>query len=361
MKKNTLLLLLLLFSIILPAENGKYVKGLYLRSDLVSGSNFDSLLVLAKRADINAIVFDIKDMKGRIYININDHKTLISKENDVKINLRKVIEKIHRYQMTAIARIVAFHNKRAALSDSVYCPIDSLGNRWIENPKKGPMWLDPSLSMVQNDLFALIDTVIQSSVDEIQFDYIRFPTQGSISKASFWFQREDDRKYFADSTYVKKKKENIIEAFLKKVRSRYKKNNIRFTADIFAIVSWQNPIDIAATGQNIKRITKHLDAIHPMVYSSHFADNFGYRENVHNEPFNLVFQTVKRSQRNTDRSCNVIPYIQANSWQVNFKKEYIAAQIDACKQAEADGFLLWNASGNYNDTLKWMIDLKELQ
>ncbi len=355
------ILMFIFYAFLGSNETDIYRKGIYLRTDIVASSNFDSLLIKSKQAEINAIVFDIKDMKGRVYINVDNCPTLISLPGDLKINLQSVIEKIHKANMIAIARIVAFHNSRTAQADSAFCPMDSLGNRWVEINEKGPQWLDPSNVIVQKDLLALIDLVLRQDIDEIQFDYIRFPTQGDISAAVFSYMRNDDRRYFADSTFTKRTKADIIETFLKNVKNRYKDRKIYLTADIFAIVCWQNSMDIEKTGQDIIRMSKYLDAIHPMIYSSHFADNFGYRENVHNEPFDMVFQGIKRTRQKIRKRCKVIPYIQANSWQVNYKKEYIAAQVAACKQAKADGFILWNATINYQKTLEWMTQLNKLQ
>ncbi len=363
MKKYPLYLIVMLtfYSLSGGSNPIDYRKGIYLRTDIVAGSQFDSLLVKSKQAGINAVVFDIKDMKGRIYINIDNCPTMISKKDDLKINLKNTIDKIHQANMKAIARIVAFHNSRTAQADSSFCPADSLGKRWIENTDKGPQWLDPSNIIVQKDLFSLIDIVVEQSIDEIQFDYIRFPTQGNIENAVFEFMRVDERRYFADTTFIKRTKSDIIEEFLRNVKLRYADRNIYVTADIFAIVCWQNSMDIEQTGQDLVRMSRYLDALHPMLYSSHFADNFGYRENVHNEPFDIVFKGIMRTKQKINHNCKVIPYIQANSWQVNYRKEYIAAQVAACKLAGADGFLLWNATINYRKTLGWMAQLTKLQ
>lgn len=354
-------LLALILNIFASNTNSEFRQGMYLRTDIAAGADIDSLITIASQAGINNIVFDIKDMKGRLYIKINDCPTLLNKPGDLIINLPDLVNKIHAADMMATARIVAFHNSRAAGADSSFCPKDSLNHRWVEIPSKGPQWLDPSLAVVQNDLFKLIDIVVKAGVDEIQFDYIRFPTQGNISKAIFEFQSENNRQVFRDSTYIIQTKMDIIEDFLKKLDKRYKGSKVNFTADIFAIVSWQNQRDIEATGQDIHRMSKYLDVIHPMIYSSHFDNGFGYRKDVHNEPYDIIFKGIKRTKSKLTPGCKVVPYIQANSWQVNYKKEYIAAQVAACREAGADGFLLWNATINYQTTLGWLTELNTEQ
>jgi len=132
------------------------------------------------------------------------------------------------------------------------------------------------------------------------------------------------------------------------------KYNVTLTGDVFAITAWQRNADIKATGQNIKRMTKHLDGIHPMVYTSHFAKNFSFRKDAYNEPYYIVFKSTELTKQYSDSKCRIIPYIQSNSWKVNYVPDYIYAQIQAIKDAKGDGYILWNASNKYDKTLSWI-------
>ena len=359
--QNSLITFTILILISFSNLYAEFRQGMYLRTDITVSSKFDSLMIIASQAGINNIVFDVKDMKGKTFIDIEGCPTMISRPGDLKVDICQIINKIHGYKMTATARMVAFHNTRAAGADSLVCPKDSLGNRWFESARKGAQWLDPSLPAVQNDLFSLIDEVVKAGIDEIQFDYMRFPTQGNISDARFEFMRENERQIFRDSTYIQLTKMDIIESFLFEVKKRYNKYNVDFTADIFAIVSWQNSQDIEATGQDISRMSRHLSAIHPMTYSSHFNDEFGFRHNVHNEPYDIIFKSVKRTLKKINSQCEVIPYIQANSWQVNYNKDFIAAQVAACRDSGAEGFIFWNSSIRYETTLNWLGEINTNQ
>ena len=197
-------------------------------------------------------------------------------------------------------------------------------------------------------------------IDEIQLDYVRFPTQGKISEAIFAFQKEDSIKAKNDSTYIFRQKSDIIMDFVSKAKQICDKYKVTLTADVFAIVSWQRAADILATGQDIKKMTKHLDAIHPMIYSSHFAKNFGFRENLYNEPYFIVYKGIMLSKRYASSECRVIPYIQSNSWKVNYGYDYIVAQIQAVKDSNSDGYILWNASNKYYQALRWIREFDDL-
>jgi len=108
------------------------------------------------------------------------------------------------------------------------------------------------------------------------------------------------------------------------------------------------------TGQDIGRISKHLNALHPMIYSSHFGKGFSYREDIYNEPFYILYRGTQLTRKKAEPDCAIIPYIQANSWKVNYGKEYVLAQIKAIKDAGGSGYILWSSSNKYDDTLRWI-------
>ena len=214
--------------------------------------------------------------------------------------------------------------------------------------------MDSSNPIVQDYLLDLIQHVAKSGVDEIQLDYIRFPTQGNAKNAVFYFQKADYMMLKQDSTYVIRSRADIISGFLRRVRKICKKYDVMLTADVFAIVAWQRQPDIASTGQDMKKMSRNLDYIHPMIYSSHFADNFGHRQNVANEPYFILYKGTKLTMKNSADNCAVVPYIQANSWKVNYGKEFVIAQVRAIEELKAGGYILWNSSNRYKKTLTWL-------
>ncbi len=332
----------------------KFIKGIYLNAYTIASKKFDLILNGAKKAGINTVVFDLKNMNGNIFFKISYQNTMRQRRVLPIVDVNKTVDKLHDNNMRAVARIVMFHDQFLAKNDSLLRPKKKDNSIWQENKKGKPSWLDPSNPKVQDELLELIEKVAQTSVDEIQMDYIRFPTQGNIGDAVFYFQKEDQEFAKRDSLYVFRQKIDIIEDFISRAKNICLKYDVKLTGDVFAIVAWQSKIDVANTGQDMKRMTRHLDAIHPMIYSSHFTDNFAYRENAHNEPFYLMYNGTKLTQENSNKKCKVIPYIQANNWEVNYKPEYIYAQIRAIESCRANGFILWDASNNYLKTLQWI-------
>ena len=336
-----------------------YMEGIYVTSYTAFSKGFDSLLDSAKAAGINSVVFDLKDMNGTIFCKVPDEYKTIDHDWRKFLSVEKTVKKIHDRDMYAIGRVVMFHNIHVAKSDSTYCPADSIGRRWMESKVKGPSWLDSSNPDVQRDLKNLISYFAGTGIDEIQMDYIRFPTQGNLDNARFYFQAEEAGKQVLDSLYVPRQKPDIITDFVKDISDICKSNKVCLAADVFAIIAWQSEKDIKNTGQNLKRMTKHLQRIHPMIYSSHFNTNFSYRENVENEPYQIVYTCGKQIIDHSDPDCKVIPYIQANNWHVNYSEHYINAQIEAVYNLGCEGYILWNAENNYYRTLRWFKKLHE--
>ncbi len=331
-----------------------FTKGLYLTAYTVASKKFHSVLDSAEAAGINTIIFDLKNMNGNIFFSMPQNDSLSRKKVEPIINISKTVKALHKRDMKAVARVVMFHDQIWANADSLIRP--SLANKsaWVESKKRGPSWLDSSDKKVQKELLKIISKIATQGVDEIQLDYIRFPTQGKISKAIFDFQKEDIIKSKKDSTYIGREKEDIIVDFVKQAKLICEKQNVKLTADIFAIVAWQRASDMKSTGQNITRMTRYLDAIHPMIYSSHFNDDFGYRENVRNESYHIMYKATHLSQSHTEKKCKIIPYIQAFSWKVNYDYEYLISQIKAIEDTKADGYILWNSGSRYDKTLRWM-------
>ncbi len=332
----------------------EFTRGLYLTAYTVASEKFPVILDSAVAAGINTIVFDLKNMNGKIFFS-TPHMDSLRRERTIPIiNIPKVVKTLQKRDMRAVARIVMFHDQYIAEVKSNFRPQRMNGEPWIEKKQRKPSWLDPSHPEVQEELLDVIKYAAKNGVDEIQMDYIRFPTQGNISEAVFCYQKEDSILAIADTNYVKRLKTDIIVDFVKQAKEICVRYNVTLTADIFAIVAWQRENDIQNTGQEIEKITEFLDSIHPMVYSSHFSEDFGFRENVYNEPYFIVYKATKLAIKHTKSNCKIIPYIQANPWKVNFEKDYIISQIRAVEDAKASGFMLWNSSNKYFKTLKWI-------
>ena len=337
------------------------MQAIYVTASRAASVGFDAFLDLAKDAGLTAIVFDAKEMQGHVHFSIKDHPELIYTVSDNVLDIDQTVKKIHDKGLYAIARIVQFYNRETARRHPELRPLNRNGGYWNER-EGAPTWLDSSHPDVQEELLRIIEIVAKSNVDEIQLDYIRFPTEGAINSASFYFEREDIELLKANPNYVKREKRDVIRDYLKRVRAICDKHNVKLSADVFAIVAWQRAVDIRSTGQDIKYMSPYLDKIHPMIYSSHFSDDFGFEKpDFRNHPYHIVKTGIEKTIAAADPKCEVMPYLQAFSWRVNYTRNYMFQQLDATKDSGAKGFLLWNTSANYTNGIGWVKEWNALQ
>ena len=135
----------------------------------------------------NAVVFDIKDSDGGVMIPF-EHP-LLGPHNVVIHDVPKLVHFLHQQNMHAIARIAIFRDERLVVAHPELA-VQSRKNHtaWRENGKL--VWTDPSNPKVQDYDIALAKYVAGLGVDEIQFDYVRFPAEGDQKDAMFVFQKD---------------------------------------------------------------------------------------------------------------------------------------------------------------------------
>ena len=132
----------------------------------------------------NAVVFDIKDSDGSVAIPF-DHP-LLGEHKVYLHDVPKFVHFLHSLNMHAIARIALFRDERLVVAHPELA-VQSRKNHtaWRENGKL--VWTDPSNPKVQEYDIALARHVAQLGVDEVQFDYVRFPAEGDQKDAAFVF------------------------------------------------------------------------------------------------------------------------------------------------------------------------------
>lgn len=314
-------------------------KGIYLT---MTGASTERVFTLTKRMKphgLNTIVFDVKDMDGVVSYKTQVPlavKTGASQKGTIR-ELPKMIEWLHDQGIHVVARQVLFHDKWLAQHDPrLAIKSKSTGKPWLEHGKQA--WVDPNNTEVQDYNIALAKELAGMGVDEIQFDYIRFPAMGNTSDIAYSFDTEA------------KPKHTIITGFLKRAYETLHPLGVLVSIDVYGVVAWDQDIDVKITGQLISDLSKHADVISPMVYPSHFYPPFdGYKYPAW-EPYYFVSQGVARTARKTSGSGIVIrPWLQAFPFMVKdrFKPNYVVDQLCGARDAHATGWLLWDAQNEY--------------
>jgi hypothetical protein len=318
-----------------------YTKGLYFSGSSVSTINNLKKILGYKEAGINTVVFDAKDIPG--IITYYSEVPLVQKLNTHKKrsidNIDRLIRILKDNKIYTIARIAVFSDhKLAKLKPEWRIRSFQTGQAW--NAEHKEIWCDPTNKHVQNYNIDIALELAQKGVDEIQFDYIRFPTVGNARDAKFAYH------------YGKMSREETITAFLKKAQQKLKKYNTNVSIDIFGIVAWGKGVDIRKTGQRINRLAQYCDVISPMLYPSHFNDEFDGYANPGDAPYYFIHTGTDKVMQKSGETL-VRPWLQAFGWRVsNYNADYILQQIKACEDINAQGYLFWNSKNNYDTVIR---------
>jgi hypothetical protein len=330
----------------IPVSRDFEVRAIYL-TGLMAGSDH-GLRIIRRWRELggNAVVFDIKDSDGTINIPF-DHP--LGGVHHVTIrDVPKFTHFLHSQGMHAIARVAIFRDERLVVAHpELAVKSHRTGQPWRENGKL--VWTDPSQPKVQEYDIALAKKAAQGGADEIQFDYVRFPAEGDQKDAGFVFQTEHPAWHRSD----------VITDFLKHAYAELHPTGVLLSLDVFGVMAWQRPVDLAHTGQDIVGMAKYCDVLSPMIYPSHFFGMDGY-DHPGDAPEHFIGESMERFQLITLGSGVVIrPWLQAFRWRTRtYSPQYIETQVLAAKNKNGVGFLFWNANNDYSKPFVAMPEMR---
>jgi hypothetical protein len=334
-----------------PVARDFEVRAIYLTGVMAGSDHGMRIIRHWREVGGNAVVFDIKDSDG--IVNIAFDHPLASGQRHYISDLPKLIHFLHSQNMHAIARIAIFRDEHLVTTHpELAVKSHSTGQPWRENGKL--VWTDPSNPKVQDYDIALAKFVAQLGVDEVQFDYVRFPAEGDQKDAEFSFQSEHPQ-----SGNLKPQRSDVIANFLDRAYAQIHPTGVLLSLDVFGIMAWQRPVDLSHTGQDIVAMAKHCDVLSPMIYPSHF---FGMDGIAHpgDAPEHFIGESMDRFTLITKGSGVVIrPWLQAFAWRTKtYSQQYVEVQIETAKQKGGDGFLFWNANNDYSKPYAAMPEMR---
>jgi hypothetical protein len=346
-----------------PVARDFEVRAIYLTGVMAGSAHGERIIRHWREVGGNSVVFDIKDSDG--IVNIAFDHPLASGQRHYISDLPKFIHFLHSQNMHAIARIAIFRDEHLVTSHpELAVKSRRSGQPWRENGKL--VWTDPSNPKVQDYDIALAKFVAQSGVDEVQFDYVRFPAEGDQKDAAFAFQAEhpcsdgacpvstnpepkaDRLKNDRPKTRDLQRSE-VIADFLKRAYAEIHPTGALFSLDVFGVMAWQRPVDLSHTGQDIVAMAKQCDVLSPMIYPSHFFGMDGIAR-PGDAPEHFIGESMDRFKLITKDSAVVIrPWLQAFAWRTKtYSPRYVEVQTEVAKQKGGIGFLFWNANNDYS-------------
>lgn len=310
------------------------VKGLYLTAYSAGNpKKIDEIIDLIKKTELNAVVIDIKDYSGKALYGSRVPLVTRLKTKDNRLgDARALIKKLHDNDIYVIARQTVFQDPALAEKKSEWSVKDIGGGLWRD--KKGLAWVDPTQKAVWNYNLAIAKEAIAFGFDEINFDYVRFPSDGDMSRASFALNG--------------KTKQKVMREFFQFLNQKLANQQAWISIDMFGFVmEKRNGLSI---GQRLEDAVDNVDYICPMMYPSHYpVGHLGF-DNPAEHPAEVIENGMKMGLPYFDsKRAAVRPWIQAfDIGAVYSDGELIRAEIDAVEKYSDDGWLLWNAVNRYS-------------
>jgi hypothetical protein len=330
----------------IPVPKDFEVRAIYLTGVMAASDHGIRIVKHWREVGGNAVVFDIKDSDGSV--NIPFEHPLLGEHKVYIHDVPKFVHFLHQQNMHAIARIAMFRDEHLVVTHPELA-VQSRKNHtaWRENGKL--VWTDSSNPKVQDYDIELAKHVAQLGVDEIQFDYVRFPAEGDQKDAQFVFQTE----------HPDWKRSDVITNFLKKAYGELHPAGVLLSLDVFGVMAWQRPVDLSHTGQDIVGMAHYCDVLSPMIYPSHFFGMDGI-EHPGDEPAHFIGESMDRFELITKGSgATIRPWLQAFHWRTKtYSPEYIKIQVETARSKGGIGFLFWNAANDYSKPYEAMPEMK---
>ena len=316
-----------------------------------SVTQIERLVILARARRVNAVVIDIKDATG--YVAFDTSVPDVRRYGARRISIRKIerlVQRLHAEGLYVIARIVVFEDPRLAVArpdlavhrlSQMEPGKESMTSSTLWLDRRGLAWIDPASRDAWDYNIAIARDAASRGFDEINFDYIRFPSDGDLR--DMYFPRWDG---------VQDRHEVIGDFFACLRRSL---PDVMISADLFGLATVDNS-DLGI-GQIIEDAFRYFDYVCPMVYPSHFARGFLGEPNPASSPFKVVFYSMKSAHKRLQalpgglqNRARLRPWLQDFDIGADYDVDMVKAQIEAVREALAEqyvGFMVWNPLNRY--------------
>lgn len=314
--------------------NQMMAKGLYLTAYSAGiEPKINEIIKLLIETELNSVVIDIKDYSGYI---LYDSQLPIVNELNLKKNqlgdLKALIKKLHEQNIYVIARQTVFQDPILAEKKKEWAIKNKPGGLWRDY--KGLSWVDPTKKEVWDYNLAIAKEAIAYGFDEINFDYMRFPSDGNMSSAVY-------------AIPVNKKYE-IMKSFYEFLNQSLKNEPVWTSIDMFGFVMEKSDEDDMNIGQRLEDALDNFDYVCPMMYPSHYPAGHLGLKNPADYPGLVIENGMKLgAPRFANRRAQLRPWLQAFNIGAVYNANKIRAQIDKTEEYTTAGWLLWNASNRY--------------
>ncbi|MEX0930170.1 MAG: putative glycoside hydrolase [Candidatus Paceibacterota bacterium] len=345
-------------------ETPEAVRAVYMTTCAAATPSFRHRLTdLIETTELNSIIIDIKDYSGGISFPVKD--PVLKEAQGVNCfvpDMTEFIEELHEKGIYVIGRITVFQDPFYARRNPNVAVQTSAGEVWRDH--KGLSFTDPAARQVWDYTLTLSKESYDIGFDELNYDYIRFPSDGNMKDIAFPVSGE-------------RAKDEVIEDFFAYLHENVNDSEMFpngspvTSADLFGMVTTN--YDHLGIGQVLERALPYFDYIAPMVYPSHYPNGFNGWSNPNHYPYDVIKYVMSRGvARTVATSTNVYfkgadrigtstpaiykkeaydadklrPWLQDFDYGGNYGPDEVRGQIQATYDAGLNSWMLWDP-GNY--------------
>ncbi len=322
-----------------PKVKGIYVNGYTFTNDKKRAEIVD----LVTSTELNTLVLDLKDFNGRFLFPPKHPLFLNSKLSPNAISRKKfvqILKDLNEKGIYTIARVVTFQDNSTAHQFPDLVMKNKNGTIW--RSRSNHTWLDLTNEKSWPIPIAKAIEGINLGFDEIQFDYIRYPTDVNEHNIAY------------ANPPSKTPRHKILTKFFAHINHQLKELKVPLSADLFGYTyhKHENVEKVLPIGQRVQDAAQYFDYLSPMIYPSHYTKGYrGVKYPAYN-PYYIVSSALKDGNEIIAATPNTKaltrPYLQAFHLGAPYTPERIQAQIRACDEYETAGWILWNAQNSYD-------------
>jgi hypothetical protein len=334
------------------------LKAIYMTQCVVGTKDFrESLVKIADETEINAIVIDIKDFTGLLAFDTTNPKLVGSISNKCGTSdMPEFVEYLHSKGIYVIGRVTVFQDPfMVKMRPDLAVQSKSTGGPWKDF--KGLSFIDVGAKEHWDYTATIAKESYAIGFDEINFDYIRFPSDGKM----------DDVLYLHSKG---KPKPEALKEFFAYLHEELKDTGLKTSADLFGMTTTSN--DDLNIGQVLENALPYFDYVAPMVYPSHYPKNF----NGWSNPDDFVYELVNFAMNGAVKKANALDALIASttatstptsppSWYKggsvkklrtwiqdfdyggNYDIPEVRGQIKASYDAGVGSWMIWSPSNKY--------------
>lgn len=308
------------------------VKGVYLTAYSAANPTKRSQIIdLINTTELNSVVIDIKDYTGNVLYNTDvPLANELGLEEDRLGDVAAIIQDFHAHDIYVIARQTVFQDPVLAEKRPDLAIKSTYGGLWRDH--KGLAWVDAAKHEIWDYNIEIAKEAISLGFDEVNFDYVRFPTDGNMAAVIY--------------SHGEKERYDVMREFFVYLSDALEYQPAYISLDFFGFTMERH--DGMTIGQRLEDGVDVVDYICPMMYPSHYPPGHLGLENPAAVPGIVIENGMKKGAPYFEGTrAKVRPWIQAFNLGAVYDAAKIRAQIDAVEAYTDGGWLLWNAANRY--------------